>query len=51
MDKETLPDTEKEPDFEKRVAVKTGGTSPNAKPFNAASLKARIAERKKQGLS
>ncbi len=48
MDKETLPDTEKV--VEKRVAVKTG-TSPNAKPFNAASLKARIAERKKQGLS
>jgi hypothetical protein len=43
--------SEKEQDFEKRIAVKTGGTSPNAKPFNAASLKARIAERKKQGLS
>jgi len=42
--------SEKEQDFEKRVAVKTG-VSPNAKPFNAASLKARIAERKKQGLS
>lgn len=49
MAKEQFPDAEKE--FEKRIAVKTGGTSPNAKPFNAASLKARIAERKKQGLS
>lgn len=39
-----------EQDFEKRIAVKTGGSSPNAKPFNATSLKARIEERKKQGL-